>query len=103
MSIETTKPPETAVSAGSPCSPFADVPVASEELIGRVLFQIEKIIDHTREQGQWIPGWRMKAIRDAAREIENEFLGRPSADGCCGCGGPLNTSGGCDACIAACR
>ena len=40
---------------------------------GRILYLVEKIIDHTKEGGNEIAGWRMAAIREAANEIETEL------------------------------
>ncbi len=46
---------------------------ATQSATGRILHLVEKIVDHTKEGGEEIAGWRMAAIRDAADAIEKEL------------------------------
>ena len=95
----TVEPPKDSPSGRTPCSPppwfgdgyrllaDGDVVVDGDEYS---LFGQRGWVRHTKLIGQLFSLDRMQHTR---RRLE-------SPGGCCGCGGPLNSSGGCDICMA---
>lgn len=48
----------------------ADDTILTQESLGRVMYLLDRIVDHTKNGAENIPGWRMHAIRDSAQTIE---------------------------------